>query len=514
MIFSSFELKVRLVGVFLCLCLAGTAVSQQTGFFWLGMNPHGPLLESDQALKSCLQNKGCTSWGQVFQNMGITNIYKVGCPQDSMNQILSVIKTREEVAFAEPCISYPLLNYPNDSMGKQWYLQQVQSIPAWAVNRIGQKTIAVVDDAIDINHPDLSANIYINQKEIRGNGKDDDGNGFVDDYTGYDVASGDTDVNPSAGAAGAYMFHGTHVAGIAAGVTNNGLGVAAISYNAAALIPVKASALPVVLTHAEEGIAYAATLKPDILCLSFGGKDTTSYTTLRILLKAIADSGTIIIAAAGNDADEIPVYPAAYPFVWAIGATGRGDKVSPYSSYGSYIDLMAPGDSIYSLMPGGAWAAYKSGTSMSAPIVAAAAAYVWGINPSFSGSKVMQCLTQTADPIDAQNDPKFNGKTGFGRLNVYRAALCAQNNLISKSTNFDWALFPNPAEDFTLLDFGLRNHISKKIYIYNLAGAVVKKMETTDSRIHIPLNGLESGLYIIKVIQPESEAAIKLSVMR
>lgn len=470
----------------------------------------------DGILKDILGRPGCLEAGCTFKKNGINYIYKVICDSSNYNAVFEFCQSREGISYAEPCVTFPVLSVPDDTVSSQWYLNRVNAPMGWSITATGTKTIAVVDDAVNIRHPDLQRNIYANSAEIRGNGIDDDGNGFIDDYLGYDVASGDTDVNPPLGTAGLYMYHGTHVSGIAAAVTDNQLGVAALSWNRATIIPVKASSLPVVLTNAEEGIAYAATLRPDILCLSFGGTDTANYTTLRILLKSISDSGTIIIAAAGNDGSETPVYPAAYPFVYAVGATDKNDKVSAYSSYGAYIDIMAPGDSIYSLMPEGFWAAYKSGTSMSAPLVAAAAAYIWGIQPSFSGEKVMQCILQSADPISGSVDPKYNGKTGSGRLNLYRAGLCAQNNAVSipAASDRQVLIYPNPANEGFFLDFGNSPKAIRALIISDLRGSMVRNIKTSENYIYIATQDLSPGIYILKSIQTDKEATIKFSVIR
>ncbi|MDB4135000.1 S8 family serine peptidase, partial [Flavobacteriaceae bacterium] len=238
----------------------------------------------------------------------------------------------------------------------------------------GSQVIAILDTGVDYTHPDLEANTWINTEELNGvEGYDDDGNGYIDDIRGWDFINIDNaplDDN----------MHGTHVAGIAGAVGNNGIGIAGAAWNVK-LMPIKVfqSTGQGNATTIADGVEYASSNGATIINMSFGSYAESS--TLRLVLEN-AYVTSILVAAAGNDRSTIvpfPFYPAAYNYVLGVeDAAGYSnfDQDGPvYSSYLTLLnyELIAPGTAIMSTIPGGGYNTL-TGTSMSAPLVSGAMA--------------------------------------------------------------------------------------------------------------------------------------------
>ena len=251
----------------------------------------------------------------------------------------------------------------------------------------------------------------MNPGEIPGNGIDDDNDGYVDDVNGWNFVENNNIPQDGIG-------HGTHVAGIAAATTNNGQGIAGVCPNCR-IMPVRVMDNSGAGTYANiaAGITYAAQKGARIINLSLGG---TAYS--QVLHDAVTNASlvSVIVAAAGNNNDQILFYPAAYDdAVIAVGATDANDQRATFSNYGSWVDLMAPGVSIWSTWYGGGYTAL-SGTSMAAPFASGVAGLVYSRHLNWSANAVRAQLLHTADAIDALN-PGYAGLLGSGRLNALNA---------------------------------------------------------------------------------------------
>ncbi len=321
---------------------------------------------------------------------------------------------------------------------------QIYAPSAWEIST-GTKDIvvAIIDTSIDIRHPDLSDNIWINKKEIDGNGIDDDGNGYVDDINGWNFV----DNNP-------YLFdyesdafdyadnysvytHGTIVAGLIGAVAENGKAGTGINWKVN-LMPLKAFDVFGSGTYLdiERAVDYAIDNGADIINISFVGD--LNEPSLKTKLRTAYENGVLTIVAAGNnnligrgDMDIEPMYPACFDKMeenWILGVTSVdvSDKLSIFSNYGSCVDITAPGELIYSSIIkskngnnqyfGGPW----YGTSFSTPLITGAVALIKSINPHLTPSQIIYILLSTADDIEAHN-PDFVGRIGYGRLNLYKA---------------------------------------------------------------------------------------------
>ena len=294
---------------------------------------------------------------------------------------------------------------------------------AWSVSTGSPNVVvAMIDTGVDLAHPDLAANIWVNQGEdcpgCRTNGLDDDGNGYVDDWRGWDFVNGDN--NPTDD-----MGHGTHVAGTIAAVGNNGLGVAGVTWSTR-VMPLKflSAAGTGTVADAISAILYASANGASVLNNSWGGDEFS-----QALLDAIDQTdanGALFVAAAGNsyvNSDVDPNYPSGYeaPNVLSVGATDQVDHKAWFSNYGTKsVDLGAPGTNIYSTWLSGTYR-FQDGTSMAAPHVSGAAALAKAIFPDASGVGLKALLLRTVDPLSALSGTSRTG----GRLNVDRAARCS-----------------------------------------------------------------------------------------
>lgn len=314
----------------------------------------------------------------------------------------------------------------------QWGLDNDGSTPnAWAValdadidapegwhrTRGDGVIVAIIDSGIDIEHPDLAANVWRNPTEQCGNGIDDDANGYVDDCLGWDFANGDNTVEDLVG-------HGTHVAGIIAAKADNGIGVAGVAYESQVMALKIGDGTPA-LSAAIEAIAYAIENGARIINASWMIDDPAAAPYLEVALEAAEQAGVLVITGSGNqaiDLDTTPVYPAGSPLdnVIAVGASTATDMPASFSGYGrDTVDLFAPGEFIISTVPGG-YGIY-SGTSMAAPMVSGAAALLWAATPEATYGEVKGALL---DRSDGPNDgvTSFRGLAASdGRLNVERS---------------------------------------------------------------------------------------------
>ncbi len=288
-----------------------------------------------------------------------------------------------------------LFNY-NESL--HYNLDIINATEAWGSCSRGQDVVvAVVDTGVDLDHPDLQARLV-------------SGKSFVDG-----VSSANDDYG-----------HGTHVAGIVAAAANNGgvVGVAPL----ATLMPVKVldSAGSGTLYAVAEGIEWATDHGADVVNLSLGSVSDSS--TLEDAVEYAYDEGVLVVAAGGNcgsssysyngcDYQDQPFYPAAYAEALAVAATDSSDDRASFSTQGSYIEIAAPGSSIYSTYYDGGYA-FMSGTSMATPHVSGLAALIWSQHPTWTARQVRAQIRATAVDLGSGGwDQSF----GYGRIDAAAA---------------------------------------------------------------------------------------------
>ncbi len=342
-------------------------------------------------------------------------------------QILSVSSGKVEATIAayqaEPSVEYAEPDYitepayePNDPYyadGTQWGPQKIHAPEAWDIcTGDPNVVIAIVDWGVDLQHPDLASEIWTNPGEIPHNGIDDDGNGYVDDVYGWDFANDDNDPQDDFG-------HGSHMGGIAAAATDNGVGIAGVGFDSR-IMAVKVgdgTTGRAAYSDIAFGIMYAADNGAKVISLSLGAYAYSGF--LEAAVNYAWDAGCVLVASVGNNNVSDPFYPAAYGNVIGISATDREDVRASWSNYGSYVSVAAPGVSIYSTYwNGGSTYTHLSGTSASTPHVAGVAALLFAQDGGRSNAEVRSLIEVAADDLgEAGWDPYY----GYGRVNAYRA---------------------------------------------------------------------------------------------
>ncbi len=302
----------------------------------------------------------------------------------------------------------------------QWALYKVNAQTAWDITTGSSSVIvAVVDNAIDTSHPDLVNNVV----------------------AGRDVADGDNNTIPSNVA----MNHGTHVAGIVGAQTNNGTGIASIGYNVR-VMPIKTARNTDgtgSISFGYEGIAWAAQNGARVINCSWGGSTSiadggnidATYPTQRDVMNFAVQNGCVIVCAAGNSNSSNLFIPAGFTNVISVASTGTTDARSSFSNFGTWIDISAPGESIYSTLPSNSYA-FFNGTSMASPLVAGIVGLMYSINPNLTRDQCEACLKSSATNINSIN-PGFTGRLGGGRVDARGAVLCAQNLVATCSTTLN-----------------------------------------------------------------------------
>ncbi|HUA37842.1 MAG TPA: S8 family serine peptidase [Candidatus Sulfopaludibacter sp.] len=292
-------------------------------------------------------------------------------------QLIAELKNDPDVETAEPnYLRWVTTFTPNDTyFTNQWALQNtgqfvsgtedmagtagadIHFIPGWALAQqpgTNPPVVAVIDTGVDYRHPDLASNMWINTGENPTNGLDNDHDGYVNDYYGYDFADNKSDPIDSG-------FHGTHVAGIIAAVGNNNLGIIGVDYQAH-IMALRASSDGETLADSAiiQAIDYATMMKNrgfNVVAIneSFGGGGSDSAEISA--MQAAGGAGIIFCCAAGNnssDNDTTPFYPASYRLSneIVVAATDQNDALAYFSDYGtSTVDIGAPGENILSLLP-------------------------------------------------------------------------------------------------------------------------------------------------------------------
>lgn len=341
----------------------------------------------------------------VAQQLEKIGVVVMDVPAADLENQINALAAKPDVAYVELDEPASALDvYPNDTyLPLQYGLTNIRAPQGWAMETGAEYvTIAVVDSGVDFTHADLAPKVL----------------------AGYDFVENDATPQDAYG-------HGTNVAGIAAAVTNNGQGVAGVSWGA--------QILPVRVLDASgngsyslvaAGIIYAVDNGAQIINLSLGGKNPGDM--LESAVMYAVERGCLVVAASGNDGSGSLRYPAAYGVTVSVGATNSVNQRWGSSNYGSGLDLVAPGDEIYSSTTGGGYG-YRSGTSMAAPYVSGLAAVLWGKAGATTPYLVEVAMESSALDLGS---PGWDAEYGFGLIQVDRALLYAANKAKPTATSY------------------------------------------------------------------------------
>ena len=349
---------------------------------------------SREAQQQALDSGGLTA--TLVGEIEALYVQIVEVPEVQLEAALESYRANPQIAYAELDTLMSVALVPNDPFyaAQQYGPQIIQADRAWDTAQGAGVVIAVVDTGVDFGHPDL-------QGQLRSDG--------------YDFVNNDRDPADDHG-------HGTHVSGIAAAVTNNGVGIAGIAP--------KAKILPVKVmdcwgsgenSAVAQGIVYAADHGAQVINLSLGGAGYSQ--TMQNAVDYAWAKGALVVAAAGNGNSSLPFYPAWYAHVLAVASTDSYGARAASSNFGDRIAVAAPGVGIYSTYwTAAAGSTYEamSGTSMAAPHVAGLAALLFGKQPGRTNTDVRTLIERSADDLGT---PGWDHFYGSGRINAYRAVI-------------------------------------------------------------------------------------------
>jgi subtilisin family serine protease len=380
---------------------------------------------------------------QETRRLHRSNVRVVSVPEAQLDSTLAALRSDPEIEFAEPDFVGRAAFLPNDPQvqsGAAWHLARMRATDAWDYTIGTPGTIvAVLDSGVSVSHPDLQGRLL----------------------AGYDFVNSDADATDDFG-------HGTAVAGAIAATGNNGLGAAGVAFGCRVL-PVKVMGPTgyAYYSAVAEGIRYAVDNGARVINISIAGDAPSA--TLQGAIDYAWGSNVVVVAAAGNNANSIPLYPAACDHVVSVGATDETDLLASFSSYGSQVRLTAPGNGIWTTQrsaeePFGPW----RGTSFASPLVAGAAALLASAKPELSNADIVSLLEESAEDFGPTGRDDVYG---FGRVNVLQALLAAGAQVATPS-------IPSPAPQVTLVSPGRTINLGQEVTLAAAtAGAGISLVE-------------------------------------
>ncbi len=358
--------------------------------------------------------------------------------KEKVEYLIREISQNPEIEYAEKAPYFHVSFTPNDpnysTTGNRWHLDKINAATAWDATH-GSSTIkiAVIDNAIDITHPDIAPKVVVA------------------------IDLGDGDANPAPPTNTTIWSHGTHTSGLACAATNNGVGTASIGFDCS-LMAIKAGKDAdggQGVSAMFEGITWAADNGADVISMSFGGP--SFFQTMQMIVDYAYNKGCVLVGAAGNNGDgsEDPNnvnyigYPAACNHVISVGSTNGDDKASAFSEFGTWIDVMAPGGyqnngglvdiflnyTVYSTTAGNAYGK-MAGTSMACPITAGLCGLMLSVDSTLTPEKVEEYLKATCVNIESLQDVTHQGMVGAGRINAFAAVTMVSDSISPVTADF------------------------------------------------------------------------------
>ncbi len=458
--------------------------------------------------------------------------------QEIPEAVVRSVMNQAAVEYFQPVVRYSVRSIPNDSaFGSQWNLQQIGITSLWNSGAIDltlpPSVIGVIDTGIDDDHPDLRNVIAFNAGE-RGDGKesngvDDDGNGFVDDWKGYDFVDFETedigDWNMQDNDPDDEHGHGTAVAGIIGAQSNNSVGSAGVTI--ARLLPLRAfgkngNGNDIDIAAA---VVYAADNGAEVINMSFG--DIVRSSILHDAIRYAHSKNIVLVASSGNDGSEFPHYPSDLNEVMSIGSSNQLNRRSFFSAYGPGLDLVAPGEGIVTTLPGGKYTDQFSGTSAAAPHVSGVSALLLSLEKRkrlqnqpgivFTNDEIRGLLMNTAVDVEGAGWDKF---TGAGVVNALAATAGSGSEATIHSPGLDDILSTNgtpvivsaksPYLASVRLQIGRGDQPSEWTDLKVLNNRILVR----DTIIFLALNSFIDGVYVLKLIVKNSKGNDLVALQR
>jgi subtilisin family serine protease len=448
----------------------GTPTWQEQGG-WIARFDTGASVRSQQVELISQSTAGLAL--QVSRQLGVDGMVRLQTPADvSFDFLNSTLSTIPGFRYIVPnFVDRHLAATPNDPLYPDQYHHDnvgqtggtadadVDTPEAWDITTGSPSVVVgVIDSGIDIDHPDLVGNLWVNPGEVAGNGIDDDGNGYVDDVHGYDFIDDDGNPDDTHG-------HGTHVSGIIGAEGDNGIGVTGVAWDVQ-LMGIRIFDTFGSTTDAAilEAVAYSVMMKRDFgvnipLTNNSWGGGPFSQALLDVINEAEANDQLFIAAAGngfGNNNDTFPFYPASYdaPNIISVASTDHNDDLSGFSNLGpTSVDVAAPGSAILSTAPPDGSSVFDpsgyvaiDGTSMATPIVSGIAALGYGLLPSADYPMIRDAIFAAVDPLASLDGLVATG----GRVNALGTLIELDAMVVTASSPADGDLLETPPTEFVV----------------------------------------------------------------
>ena len=493
--------------------------------------------------------------------------------QVDVNSVVNAYAALNSVMVAEAIPIHKIYQTPNDpDFSSQWHIEQSNDVDidapeAWDIETGNPEIIvAVMDTGVRWWHKDLAGaladntdrnsirgNIWINTNELADTSStvDEDGNGYNDDWVGWDFVTNNPqsfswngeDYDVEDNDPRDYNGHGTHCAGNVGAINNNsegggspagGWGEDENGYgNGAKIMSLRIGWNDkfiiletgyVSMDFAANAFVYARDNGAQIASCSWGSSETTALReAVNYFVYGHTENPTpgedvqrLIFKAAGNDDNEVSDYLLDRSDVIAVAATDENDTKASFSTYGTWVDISAPGNNIFSTHhdhnnPGVDDYEIMSGTSMATPITAGVTALIWSYNPQLKAPDIQTALFNGADNIESNLSSQYQSKMGIGRTNAKNSLdLISSPSAMNKDggltvDRFNLAQnYPNPFNPSTVISYQLSAASRVKLGVYNALGQQVRtlvseKQSAGSHSLVFNSNGLPSGVYLYKL---------------
>ena len=379
---------------------------------------------------------------KASDNYGLGRIYEIAyTTKIDPLRVKELLSNCREIEYSCPSYKHEPCMVPNDSaFAYQTELAYLEAEKAYNISKGSPETvIAIVDTEVDWEHEDLATNIWQNPGETgtdgsgndkRANGIDDDGNGKIDDWHGWDFADATTWEEINSGIihedndtkirdSNSTRNHGTFTASNASAVTNNSKGIASTGYSCS-ILPIKVRSDVSDIFLANEGLVYAGLMKANIVNCSWTGLGYTEEE--RDIVRYVDSRGCLIVAAVGNSAyliDADDSFYNNYHEVLYVGASDQKDNPAGFSNHGIAVSVYAPGEQVLCAVPYNKYMRFD-GTSMSSPVVAGIAGLVKSLHPDWTNYQVRHQIRSTADR-KFYNENNDSAALYYGRANAYKS---------------------------------------------------------------------------------------------
>lgn len=412
---------------------------------------------------------------------------------------LEALKASGHLLYFEHLRAQQLYFEPSDpGYSTQWYLNKIEAPSAWNFAQGDSSfVVAIVDSGVDYTHEDLQGNIAYNHDDPI-NGIDDDNDGYVDNYYGWDFGSDDHD--PMVDGTN-FLAHGSSICGVAAAGTNNSIGTASPAFNCR-FLPVKITNSSGYLIDTNAGILYAAQMGAQVINCSFGSSEF-SQAEADIIAYVTDSMDVLVVASAGNEASNIDVYPAALSKVIGVCALDENDQKIPVSNYGVNFDISAPGASIYGPYVQNQYG-NNNGTSVAAAIVSGSAILLRAHFPSENAAQIRTRLLSSSDAISSMN-PEYHNLLGAGRLNLAAAIDYELTTYKDELDRFnDVMVFPNPSHGQFHFMFDALRGTEYQLSVCDVLGKLIYHenfiaLETIVQKT-VNLSSIDRGYYSIQIV--------------